>query len=123
MFECLQDNDPLWYESKFNLAASMFKCGDFAHALQIITLLYRAVATEQLPFRGRDRRLYYNKALCEMQMGKYDDCIRTCKSFSALGSEIRQFVKVNCHPGSKPTKIPQASILNHFQSMHPSYNE
>jgi hypothetical protein len=35
----------------------------------------------KLPFVGRDRRLFFNKALCELQMGKFDDCLRTCKNY------------------------------------------
>ena len=32
-------------------------------------------------FYGRDRRLYYNKALCELQMGLFDQAISTCKQY------------------------------------------
>ena len=36
---------------------------------------------EKLGFDGRDRRLFYNKALCELQMGKYEDCLWTCNAY------------------------------------------
>lgn len=32
-------------------------------------------------FVGRDRRLYFNKALCELQMGLFDHAIATCKAY------------------------------------------
>ena len=32
-------------------------------------------------FQGRDRRLYFNKALCELQIGLFDKAIATCKAY------------------------------------------
>lgn len=36
---------------------------------------------EKLEFKGRDRRLFYNKAICELQMGKYEECLWTCNAY------------------------------------------
>ena len=47
----------------------------------MFTKIYRDMLAGKLQFKGRDRRLFYNKALCELQMGKYDDCLRTCKTY------------------------------------------
>ena len=81
-FKKVEDHDdPYWYECQFNLATTRFKCGDFVTAHAMFTKIYREMQTGKLSFKGRDRRLFYNKALCELQMGKYDDCLRTCKAY------------------------------------------
>jgi hypothetical protein len=53
----------------------MFKLGKFkeAHALFNNLLLS---GSETL--RSYDRRLYYNKSICELQLGDYMGCIATC---------------------------------------------
>ena len=32
-------------------------------------------------FEGRDRRLYFNKAVIELSMGHFDEAIKTCKFY------------------------------------------
>ena len=76
----------LYYETRFNLGACMFKMGEFKYALKQFALLMsesKNIVEEQkmtkianevdggkrIPerkFVGRDRRLYFNKALCEL---------------------------------------------------------
>lgn len=41
-------------------------------------------------FVGRDRRLYFNKALCELQMGLFDQAIATCKSYLAPVKKVKR---------------------------------
>ena len=41
-------------------------------------------------FVGRDRRLYFNKALCELQMGLFDDAIATCKQYLKPVKRVKQ---------------------------------
>jgi len=88
----------LYYESRFNLGACLFKMAEFKQALlQFTTLLNeqkqaadkardsnsRTDLTKKVfrKFVGRDRRLYFNKALCELQMGLFDQAIATCKAY------------------------------------------
>ena len=47
--------------------------GRFADAHAIFNNLIIKVSEEK--FSGKDRRLYYNKSVCELQMGRYDLCI------------------------------------------------
>ena len=56
----------------------MFKVGHFQEAKILFTNL---LLQENAQFRGRDRRLFYNKAVCELQMGFYADCVQTIKSY------------------------------------------
>jgi tetratricopeptide (TPR) repeat protein len=63
----------LLYESKFNQATSLFKLGRFPDAHAIFNNLLIKVSEEK--FSGKDRRLYYNKSVCELQMGRFDLCI------------------------------------------------
>ena len=58
----------LFYEAKFNLGACYFKYGKFRESHAIFTKLLdlQNIGDRRLPFEGRDRRLYYNKALCEL---------------------------------------------------------
>ena len=73
----------LYYEAKFNLAASCFKHGQFGESLKIFGQLLTMVekGDKRLSFKGRDRRLYYNKALCELQMGFFDKAVKTCGEY------------------------------------------
>jgi hypothetical protein len=86
--------DPFWYECQFNLATTRFKCGDFIIAHQMFVKLYREMQGGKLQFVGRDRRLFYNKALCELQMGKYDDCLRTCKAYRKPIKELLKLQEI-----------------------------
>jgi len=61
-------------------------------AHQMFVKLYRDMQAGKLQFVGRDSRLFYNKALCELQMGKYDDCLRTCKAYR---KPIKELLKLN----------------------------
>ena len=40
-----------------------------------------ALNEDKLSFKGRDRRLFFNKALCELQMGHFDSAIATCRAY------------------------------------------
>jgi hypothetical protein len=73
--------EPFWYECQFNLATTRFKVADFLTAHTVFSKLMKEMTEGKLHFIGRDRRLYFNKALCELQMGKFDDCVRTCNNF------------------------------------------
>ena len=44
-------------------------------------------------FVGRDRRLYYNKALCELQMGQFDRAIKTCSEYLKPIKQAKSRVK------------------------------
>ena len=56
----------------------MFKLGKFEDAHAIFNNLI--VKEQESKFKGKDRRLYYNKAVCELQMGRYDLCILTANT-------------------------------------------
>ena len=74
----------LYYESKFNLAACLFKLGEFRVALKFFSELFEEIESGRLSdynFMGKDRRLYYNKAVCELQVGEYYQAIDTINSY------------------------------------------
>ena len=93
------NNKTLYYEARFNMGACLFKMADFKQALKQFTQLMneqkasskasvsnfmsKDLKQDQVfkQFYGRDRRLYYNKALCELQMGLFDQAITTCKQY------------------------------------------
>ena len=80
----LKDNK-LYYESKFNLATSLFKLGVFNMAQKFFNELFVEIETERLAgyqFMGKDRRLYFNKAVCELQLGEYNEAIKTINAYT-----------------------------------------
>lgn len=55
-------------------------------------------------FEGKDRRLYYNKAVCELQMGRYDLCIITVNTYLKHIKEQYKLIHEN------PLKIDSKKI-------------
>ena len=71
------------------------------------------IAEYTFRFTGRDRRLYYNKALCELYMGQFEQTKKTCELFLrpvkrvidkllALNEEKQQADKKKLNLGLKP---------------------
>ena len=47
--------------------------------------LFVEIETERLAgyqFMGKDRRLYFNKAVCELQLGEYNEAIKTINAYT-----------------------------------------
>lgn len=55
------------YNCKFNKAVILFKLGIFKESLNV----YRHITKEE----PMDKRLLYNKAICEIQNGMFNQCI------------------------------------------------
>ena len=88
----------LEYEARFNIATCLFKLDDCLKAHYKFTELMNdqkraqnkntAKQKEKIPteayvlrFKGKDRRLYYNKAVCELRMGQFEQTKKTCEAF------------------------------------------
>ena len=85
----------MFYEAKFNLGACYFKHGKFqdAHRMFCQLMAMTERGDTRSGFVGRDRRLYYNKALCELQMGQFDRAIKTCSEYLKPIKQAKSRVK------------------------------
>ena len=83
VFERSAQQEPqLRYEAKFNQGTSLFKSGKFAESLIIFNnLLVDQQDTGRGGFKGLDRRLYYNVSVCHLQMGNYEQCVKSCNHY------------------------------------------
>jgi len=48
-----------------------------------------------LVFEGRDRRLFYNKAVCELQLGEFNLCVNTCETYLQPVIEAKRHKREN----------------------------